>query len=176
MRRMKIREAVGVALIVATVLISARLLSAQDTPMGDVARQARAEKSQAPHANKVVTNEDFGPQLTPVSETDDPAQVVNKARRAWIADMPRTCREFSSNNSGPGSSVESSREIAGPDQMRMVIDRRGGLSPGHIELVVIGSDSYIRNGTGPWRKNSAAEGRAATPHWLIESLMGEYAT
>jgi len=50
----------GLGLTVASVLISAQLLSAQDTPIGDVARQARADKSQAPHANKVVTDEDLG--------------------------------------------------------------------------------------------------------------------
>jgi hypothetical protein len=176
MRQMKIREAIRVVLMVVAVLISARLLSAQDTPMGDVARQARAEKSQAPHANKIVTNEDLGPRQGPVSETDDPAQVVNKARRAWITDMPRSCHEFSSNNSGPGSSVESSREIAAPDHTRIVIDRRGGLDPGHIELIAIGSNMYSRNGTGPWRKDSAAGGPTGTPHWLPEALMGEYAT
>jgi hypothetical protein len=48
---MKIKEAGGFALMVATVLISAKVLSAQDTPIGDVARQARVEKSQAAHAN-----------------------------------------------------------------------------------------------------------------------------
>jgi len=85
-RQKKIREAVRGALMAATVLISAKLSPAQDKPMGDVAREARAEKSQAPHANKVVTNEDLGPQLGPVSETDDPAKVVKKARRAWVAD------------------------------------------------------------------------------------------
>lgn len=88
---MKTRDAARLAMTVAAILISAMLLSAQDTPMGDVARQARAEKLQAPHSNKVVTNEDLGPQLSPVAETDDPAHVVNKARRAWVADTPRTC-------------------------------------------------------------------------------------
>jgi hypothetical protein len=90
---MKIGEVVRVALTVAAVLIFAMFAPAQDQPMGDVARQARSAKSQVPHASKVVTNEDLGPELGPVSETDDPAKVVNKARRAWLADMPRTCRE-----------------------------------------------------------------------------------
>jgi len=173
MRHKKIREAVHVALMVASVLTLAELLAAQDTPMGDVARQARSEKSQAAHANKVVTDEDLGPQLGPVSETDDPAQVFNKARRAWIADMPRTCHELNSNNSGPGSSVETSREIAAPDHTRIVIDRRGSNS-GHSELIVIGSNMYSRNGTGPWRKDTVAGGSSETSHWLPEALIGEY--
>jgi hypothetical protein len=173
MRLMKIRGAVQLTLIVAGVLISAGTLFAQDTPIGDVARQARAEKAQAPHAKKAVTDEDLGPQLAPVSETDDPAHVVNKARRAWMTDMPRSCREFSSNNSGPGSSNESSREMAAPDQIRIV---GGGSGPGHNELIVIGSDMYSRIGTGPWRKDSAAGLVTSMQHWLPEALMGDYAT
>jgi hypothetical protein len=175
MRQMKSREAIHLALTVATVLISAVLLGAQDAPMGDVARQVRSVKSQAPHANKVVTDEDLGPHLAPVAETDDPAQVVNSARRAWLADMPRSCHEISSNNSGPGSSVESLREIAAPDHTRIVIDRRGGPDPGHTELIVIGTDFYSRNGTGSWRKDSAAGTVTETPHWLPEALMSQYA-
>ena len=70
-----VRRVAHIALMVAGVLISAGTLFAQDTPIGDVARQARAEKAQAAHAKKAVTDEDLGPQLAPVSETDDPAQV-----------------------------------------------------------------------------------------------------
>jgi hypothetical protein len=144
MRLMQIRRAVQLTLIVTGTLISGETLFAQDTPIGDVARQARAEKAQAAHAKKAVTDEDLGPQLAPVSETDDPAQVVNKARRAWMTDMPRSCREFSSNNSGPGSSNESLREMAAPDHTRIVVERRSGSDPGHTELIVIGSDMYSR--------------------------------
>ncbi|MGA8500483.1 MAG: hypothetical protein WB683_02965 [Candidatus Sulfotelmatobacter sp.] len=173
---MKKRDVANLAMMVAAILISPMLLSAQDMPMGDVARQARAEKSQAPHANKVVTDEDLGPHLAPVAETDDPAQVVNRARRAWMTDMPRTCHELGSNNSGPGSSVESLREISAPDRTRIVVDRRGGSDPGHIELIAIGSDMYSRNGTGPWRKDSPVGSPAEISHWLPEAMMGEYAT
>ena len=175
---MKIREAVQLALMVASLLISAKLLRAQDAPMGDVARQARAEKAQAPHANKVVTDEDLGPHLAPVAETDDPAQVVNEARRAWIAGTPRTCRHEISNNSGPGSSAESLREIAGPDRTHLVVNRRGGMDPGRTELILIGDDMYSRTGTGSWRKDSAAAGSPTGTqfNWLPEALGGEYAS
>jgi len=175
MRLRKIRGAVQLILIVAGVLVSAGTLWAQDTPIGDVARQVRAEKAQAPHAKKAVTDEDFGPQLAPVSETDDPAQVFKKAKRAWMTDMPRTCREYSNNSSGPGLSNESLREMAAPDQIRIVGDRRGGSDPGHNELIVIGSDMYSRIGAGPWRKDSAA-GLAGLPHWVPEPLVDDYAT
>lgn len=164
-------------LTVASVLISAQLLSAQDAPMGDVARQSRGEKSQSPHANKVVTDEDLGPRLSPVAETDDPAQVVNKARRAWMAAAPPTCRHEVSNTSGPGSSAESVREIAGADGVHLVVNRRGGMDPGRTELILIGDDMYSRTGAGPWRKDSAAGLPSGTSQltWLPEALAGEYA-
>jgi hypothetical protein len=176
--QMKIRQAVHVALMVAGVLISAKLLPAQDAPMGDVARQARAAKAQAPHANKVVTDEDLGPQLVPVAETDDPAQVVNKARHAWIAGTPRSCRHEISNTSGPGSSAESLWEIAGPERTHLVVNRRGGMDPGRTELIRVGDDMYSRTGTGPWRKDSTvAGGPTGTQfNWLPEALAGEYAS
>jgi hypothetical protein len=166
-----------VGLTVASVLISAQLLSAQDAPMGDVARQSRGEKSQSPHANKVVTDEDLGPRLSPVAETDDPAQVVNKARRAWMAAAPPTCRHEVSNTSGPGSSAESVREIAGADGVHLVVNRRGGMDPGRTELILIGDDMYSRTGAGPWRKDSAAGLPSGTSQltWLPEALAGEYA-
>jgi hypothetical protein len=135
---MKIGQAAGVPLTVVAVLISASLSSAQDQSMGDVARQARAAKSQAHRASKMVTNEDLGPELGPVSETDDPAKVVNKARHAWAADIPRTCREVVTNNSGPGSSAESLREIAAPDRGHIVVTWRAGTDPGRMDLIVIG--------------------------------------
>jgi hypothetical protein len=175
---MKIRV-IGLGLTVANVLISAQLLSAQDAPRGDVARQARADKSQAPHANKVVTDEDLGPHLAPVAETDDPVQVVNKARRAWMAAAPPNCRHEVSNSSGPGASAESVREIAGPDRMHLIVNRRGGMYPGRMELVLIGDDMYSRTGAGPWRKSPAAAGSpAGTPqlNWPPEPLAGEFAS
>jgi hypothetical protein len=177
-RQTRIREAVRLGLTVASVLISAQLISAQDTPIGDVARQARADKSGAAHAKKVVTDEDLGPHLAPVAETDDPAQVVNKARRAWMAATPPTCRHEVSNTSGPGASAESIREIAGRDRMHLIVTRRGGADPGRMELILIGDDTYSRTGAGPWRKNPAAGTPAGTlqSDWIPEPLAGEYAS
>jgi len=106
------------------ILISTKFSSAQDMSMGDVARAARAQKSQVPRATKVVTNEELGPQLGPVAETDDPAEVVNKASRALRADTAHTCRQEVSNNRGPGSFAESIREIAGLDRTHIVVNRR----------------------------------------------------
>jgi hypothetical protein len=68
------------------------------------------------------------------------------------------------------------REMAAPDQIRIVADRRGGSDPGDSELIVIGSDTYSRTGTGPWRKDSEAGLLATIPHWLPDALAGDYAT
>ena len=153
---MKIRESVRIASIVAAISICAGLSAAQDTSLGDIARKARADKADSPHAGKVVTNEDFGPHLVPIAENEDPADVVNKAHAAIVADTLHTCHREISNNSGPGSTTESVTEVAAPDRGRMVIDRRGGPGPGHTEMIVIGTDVYYRDGTGPWQKTAAA--------------------
>jgi hypothetical protein len=144
---------------------------AQDSSIGDVARAARADKSQAPHASKVVTDEDIGPQVGPVAETDDPAEVVNKAVASFQKDMQHTCREEFTNNSGPGSSTESIKDVAGPDRMRMVVDRRGA-NAGHTEFIIIGQDTYLRTGSAPWMK-SATPG-AMPPNVLPEALWNHY--
>lgn len=129
--------------------------------MGDVARKARAERAESPRASKVVTNEDFGPHLEPIGENEDPADVVNKAHTALAADTAHTCREEITNNSGPGSTTESVREVAGPDRLHIMTDRRGGPGPGRDESIVIGNDLYYRSGTGPWQK--AGEVKLPTP-------------
>ena len=149
----KVREAARVACMAAFILVSGTLSSAQDKPLGDVAREARADKSQAPHANKVVTNEDFGPHLEPVGENEDPADVVNKARAAILADTAHTCRREITGNSGPGSSGELVTEIAG-DRAHMVANRVGGPGPRRDEIIWIGNDSYFRRDDGPWQKNT----------------------
>jgi hypothetical protein len=56
---MKISDAVCATSVVAIFLTASRFCSAQDKPLGDVAREARAQKSEAHHANKVATNDDL---------------------------------------------------------------------------------------------------------------------
>ncbi|SPF47414.1 exported hypothetical protein [Candidatus Sulfotelmatobacter kueseliae] len=144
---------------------------AQDSPIGDVARAARAQRSQAPHANKVVTDEDIGPQVGPLSETDDPDEVVNKAAVALKADTQHTCRNELSNNSGPGYYTETIREVAGPDRAHLVINRTR-VEPAHSELIVIGQDIYSRSGAGPWVKTAGSSVMPPTP--LPEALWNHY--
>jgi hypothetical protein len=152
---MKIRETARIVPMLVPILILAGVSAAQDAPLGDVARAARAEKSQAPHASKVLTNEDFGPHLEPVHENEDPADVVNKARAAVLADTAHTCRREITGNSGPGASAEIVTEIAG-DRAHMVVSRVGGPGPKRDELIWIGNDGYSRRDDGPWQKNPSA--------------------
>lgn len=149
-----VRKIARTLFVLAAILAIARFSSAQDESIGDVARAARAEKTQSPHAKKVLTDEDIGPQLHPISETDDPADVVNKAVLAWQATTIRTCRHEVTNNSGPGSSGETMTEISGSDYAHLVNTQRGS-NPSYFELIQIGRDSYTRKGSGPWAKDTA---------------------
>lgn len=168
---MKIRHSVPAA--AAVILLVTSLSSAQDQSIGDVARQSRAEKSQTQHAAKVVTDEDIGPKVGPIAESDDPANVVNKAAQAFAADMSHTCRHEVSNNSGPGSSAETITELAGPDRAHLINNQRG-LANTHTEIIIIGQELYSRSGNGPWVKDTA--NAAPSPNQVPESLMAHYSS
>lgn len=148
---MKISDVVRATSVVAILVIAARFCSAQDKPIGDVAREARGQKSEAPHAKKVVTNDDLSPALGPVREGDDPVTVVREAWRAFLADAGHTCHGELTNNSGPGSVETSLLEAQGRDRIHMVTNGHGGPA-GDSEVIVIGNDKYGRFGTGPWQK------------------------
>ena len=167
---MKVGESVALA-CAASIFLAAALVSAQDQSIGDVARQSRAEKSQAPHAAKVVTDEDIGPKVGPIADSDDPDDVVNKAAQSFAADMSHVCRHEVSNNSGRGSSAETIIELAGPDRAHL-INNQQGLSNSHSEMIVIGQDLYSRTGNAPWVKTTSS---ATVPlNHVPESLVGHY--
>jgi hypothetical protein len=71
----------AIASPLAPILIFASVSAAQDVPLGDVARAARTEKSQAPHTSKVLTNEDFGPHLEPVHENESVILVFGESSK-----------------------------------------------------------------------------------------------
>jgi hypothetical protein len=146
---MKISDAVFATSVVAILLTASRFCSAQDKPLGDVAREARAQKSEAHHAEKVVTNDDLSSDRGPMQESDDPVTVVREAWRAFLADAGHTCHGELTNNSGPGWMEESLIEAQGRDRIQMV--KHGGPA-GDSEVIVIGNDKYGRFGTRPWEK------------------------
>jgi len=146
---MKICDAVHVTSVVAILLISPWSCSAQDKPIGDVVSEARAQKSEARHAKKVITDDDIGPDRGAVHETDDPVTVVREAWRAFLADAGHTCHGEFTNNSGPRWVETSLIEAQGPDRMHMV--KHGGTA-GDSEVISIGNNKYSRFGTQPWQK------------------------
>jgi hypothetical protein len=146
---MKIREAIRATLVAAILLIPASSSWAQDQPIGDVARAAREERSQAQHAKKQITDDDIGPDRGPIHETDDPVTVVRDAWRAFLADAGHTCHGEFTNNSGPRWLETSLIEAQGPDRIHMA--KHGGTA-GDSEVISIGNDKYSRFGTQPWQK------------------------
>jgi hypothetical protein len=148
---MKLSDVVRVTSVVAILLIASTSCSAQDKPIGDVAREARAQKSEAHHAKEVVTNDDLSPDSGPVRESDDPVKVVREAWRVFLAAAGRTCHGELANNSGPGSVERSLLEAQGQDRIHMVI--HGSRGPAEdSEAIFIGDDKYGRFGNGPWKK------------------------
>jgi hypothetical protein len=146
---MKISDALRATSVVAILLIASTFCSAQDKPIGEVAREARAQKSEAHHAKKVVTNDDLSPNPGPVQESDDPVKVVREAWRVFLADPGHTCHGQRTNNSGPGSVETSLLEAQGPDRIHMMIN---GGPAGDYDIISIGNDKYARYGTRPWQK------------------------
>jgi hypothetical protein len=148
---MKVSDAVCATSIVAMFLIASRFCSAQDKPLGDVAREARGQKSEAHQKKKVVTNDDLSSAPGPVRESDNPLKVAGEAWRAFLADAGHTCHGELTNNSGTGSVETSLTEAQGQDRIHMVINAHGGPA-GDSEVIVIGNDKYGRFGTQPWQK------------------------
>ena len=146
---MKISAAVRLTSVVAILLISPWSCSAQDKPIGDVASEARVQKSEAHHAKKLITDDDIGSDRGAVHETDDPATVVREAWRAFLADAGHTCHAEFTNNSGPRWVETSLIEAQGPDRIHMV--KHGGTA-GDSEVISIGNDKYARFGTQPWQR------------------------
>ena len=144
---MKISDTVRVTSLIGILLTASRFCSAQDKPIGDVAREARAQKSEH-HAKKVLTNDDLSPDQGPVQESDDPLTVVRGAWRNFLADAGHTCQGKLTNNSGPGSVETSLLEAQGQDRIHMVTHGPWGDS----ELIFIGNDKYGRLGARPWQK------------------------
>jgi hypothetical protein len=141
--------------IAATVVLGASCF-AQDQPLGDVARETRAQTSQRPKATRVLNNEETNAQA--ITASDDPLDVVNKAATALIHDTSHRCRKVASGNSGPrpGWDEVSVTEVAGGDRVR-VVSEEPYTNHTQVETILIGNDGYRRTGNGPWTKLSAVE-------------------
>lgn len=168
---MKISDAVRATSVVAILLIAPRFCSAQDKPIGDLAREAQAQKSEAHHAKKLITDDDIGPDRGAIHETDDPVTVIRDAWRAFLADAGHTCHGELTNNSGPGSVVKSLIEAQGPDRIHMVI--KGPYGPaGDSEVIVISGTTDMADSVPNLGRNirSTPPGRYLSPG-LLRSFM-----
>jgi len=140
------------AWIVAAIFVCGTVSFAQDKPLGDVAREAQAQKAESARAKKVVTEDDFKPAPpSPVAATDDPLAVVNKARNELLHDTAHSCSRQTVNNSGPGWADDRVTEAAGPNRFHIVVSQLR-TNPGRYELIIIGDDVYGRKGNEPWQK------------------------
>jgi hypothetical protein len=138
-----------VGVLLAMLLICGASLSAQDRSLGDVARESRAPKAPSAKAKKVLTDEDS---ITkPISDGDEPTEVVTNAFLALARNTSHRCVEEASGNSGPGWSKTSITEIAGPDRTHVISDEIRP-APRHQEWIWIGDDLFLKEENSPWRK------------------------
>jgi hypothetical protein len=139
--------------------LSGTLSVAQDKPLGDVARDARAQKLGSPQAKKVVTDDDFKPAPPmPVAATDTPVEVVNKARNLLLHDTAHQCRRQTVNNSGPGYADDRVTEAAAPNRYH-IVTTQSRTNPGRYEEIIIGEDVYGKNRNEPWQKMESSQAR-----------------
>jgi hypothetical protein len=154
------REAMRVCWIITLIFLAGTSSSAQDQPLGDVARAARAQKAASPHAAKVLTDDDFHPKTEPVAATETPLDVVNKSRVALLRDVSPSCRRETSGNSGPGWAEVRVMEAAGPDRAHILIDQSRP-NPLRTEFIIIEKDVCHRSGNAPWEKMWADQAKAS---------------
>jgi len=141
-------------LAIAAPVVLGAFCFAQDQPLGDVARETRAQTSQRPKATKVLSNEDTNAQA--ITASDDPLEVVTKAASTLLRDNSHRCRKVAFGNSGPGWNDVTVTEVAGIDRIRIIGEQP---YPNHtqVETILIGNDGFRRTGNGPWGKLSTAE-------------------
>jgi hypothetical protein len=141
---------------VGVMVLGAMLLKncfAQDRPLGDVARETRAQTAEAPKPAKVLSNEETDGRA--ITASDDPVDVLAKAKAAVLRDTSHSCREVVSGTFA-GTPVVKLTEIAGPDRVHVTVEQS---SPQRTlgNLIVIGNDAYGKVGDGPWQKASPAD-------------------
>lgn len=108
----------------------------------------RVETSEALDVPQVLTDEDIGPGA--ISVKDNPAEVVNKAAWALIADNMHSC---TSERIVHRTVAETVFHAAGPDRVHLFNRNTPNLQPSN-EVIVIGTDQYHRDADGPWQKDA----------------------
>jgi hypothetical protein len=148
-------------LLFAGILLFAVSTRAQDKPLGDVAREARAGKSESAHAAKVITNDELGGRSAePVAATDDPVQVVGRARVGLLRDTLHVCRREAVGNSGPGWTDTRVMEVAG--ERKHFATSNGDTKQGRAEYIIIAGRVYMKTPNGPWQRPADKQGMDET--------------
>jgi len=143
---------IAAAIFICGTFLSGTLSYAQDKPLADVAREARAQKAESPQAKKVVTDDAFKPAPpAPVAATDTPVEVVKKAANLLLHDTAHSCRRQTVNNGGPGWADDRVTEAAAPNRYHIVTTQLR-TDPGRYEEIIIGEDVYSRRGSEAWQK------------------------
>ena len=140
-------------LVLFAILLSGISSAAQEQSLGDIARAARNRKSEASHPAKIITNDELsGAPAEPVKATDDPAQVVSKARTALLRDTLHVCRSESAGNSGPGWVDSRFVEVGAADRKHFLSINRLPNDPNgeRIEYIAIADKMYMKTGNGAW--------------------------
>jgi hypothetical protein len=147
---------VAATLVFGTMVCLAQDQSPPDRPLGDVARETRAQTAQTTRPAKTLVSE--GSDLHPVSASDDPVDVVTKAAAALVHDTSFRCEMHSSGNSGPrpGWSRVEIIETAGTDRVHTVGELTNPKR--REETIYIGGEGYVRIDNGPWKKKDAMKG------------------
>jgi hypothetical protein len=127
----------------------------QDRPLGDVARETRAQTAQTKPAKTLVSE---GSEPHPVSASDDPLEVETKAAAALAHDTSHRCEMQSSGNSGPrpGWSRDVVIEAAGADRAHVIGEFTNPKR--REETIYIGGEVYQKIDNGPWEKIDAMKG------------------
>jgi hypothetical protein len=153
-------EAMRVAgLLFAGILLFVVSARAQDKSLTDIARESREKKAQSSKPAKVITNEELGGGAPePVKATDEPVQVVYKARAALLKDPQHVCQIDAAGNSGPGWNDKTLIEVGGQDRKHVVLDK----NPGYVEYIMIGQQVYFRLRGQAWKRSEEMNGLNST--------------
>lgn len=158
------------AFVCLAVLSSASAL-AQEKPLGDIAREAQAQKVPPSRPARVLTDDQSNAPM--ITSKDDPLDVFNKSRAALLRDRSHRCVMEASGNSGPapGWTQGSTVEVAPGDRMRGTNTQTNPVR--RSEWVVITDAYYVSEDNGPWRKIGAPEAGLTGRFRLPDSLLPE---
>jgi len=150
-------------------LACTRVGSAQDLSLGDVARQTKIDRSKAPTAKKIFTNEDEAPKA--IAADEDPVEVVHSAALGLLHDYSHRCT-LSRGKGGLAGDDSSVIEVSGPDRLHATWARTHP-EPTQGELILIDNDAFSRQGRDPWKKTDTFEA-SRLKRYLPQGLQAGY--